>query len=696
MAYIDIPNQPGWEYNDAPADPAATITSGSFAIGTRYKITNLSGTSAAQWHTAAGTQSTDSSAALYHADYVVGDTFKAAAEGAGTGKVVLADSSSRELWLKSTAGVRGQPGTDRRKVENHIKYSEDLTNNLWVRQNMTIASGASDPLGGLTAYTITATASNATWLQTVTPPLTVDGETAVSTTFSIWIKKRDSAAGAANIVQADGSLGIVYTAFNSANTSASGWQRVQGVYKPAAFTGEATVGVKIPDSGGSYDIWHPQFEAVSNAFPPREDRHTYPATLANSEGLLSTVWTNENLQTFFKNDIRLRTDVSEYVPSVGDGVGIQYFDNTSPWINVDSSWYIAPLRALKEVKFGIFGQSKLVPLQVYIEARKKATAVASGDQITRSTGELNKTYSDGLDTEDSEFRMVITTTGSNETMTIPMATGSATLTPNCTINWGDGTTTTSTTRNGAGMSHVYASAGDYTISISGSLPCITFGDDDATAFAAKIKKVLNFGELGWIELGSAFGNCTNMTSFNLGNFNSMSVTRANSMFDTCTSLVEIDMTDFVNVTCNRVDGMFRGCTALKKATLIGWDSRTILGLKNFCRGCQSLESLPGIENLSIAGFDVTKTNSFSNFISGGTGKMTPDEYDALLINFALQDLVLENGVVLDPCKFGESVSSETLPAAAAVVAAKDALIGTPVGAVANALNKRGWVINDGN
>ena len=108
MGWLLIPNNPNWQYDNAPPDPGATITSGSFAIGTRYKITNLSGTSAAQWHTAAGTQSGDSSAALYHADYVVGDTFKAAAAGAGTGKVVLADSSSRELWLKSkdTAGVR--------------------------------------------------------------------------------------------------------------------------------------------------------------------------------------------------------------------------------------------------------------------------------------------------------------------------------------------------------------------------------------------------------------------------------------------------------------------------------------------------------------------------------------------------------------------------------------------------------------
>ena len=106
MGWLLIPNNRLWEYDNAPADPGATITSGSFAIGTRYKITNLSGTSAAQWHTAAGTQSGDSSAALYHADYVVGDTFKAAAAGAGTGKVVLADSSSRELWLKQTAGVR--------------------------------------------------------------------------------------------------------------------------------------------------------------------------------------------------------------------------------------------------------------------------------------------------------------------------------------------------------------------------------------------------------------------------------------------------------------------------------------------------------------------------------------------------------------------------------------------------------------
>jgi hypothetical protein len=58
----------------------------AFVIGTQYNIDVIGGTTPAQWHTAAGTQSTNASGANYHANYVVGDTFTAVAVGAGSGK----------------------------------------------------------------------------------------------------------------------------------------------------------------------------------------------------------------------------------------------------------------------------------------------------------------------------------------------------------------------------------------------------------------------------------------------------------------------------------------------------------------------------------------------------------------------------------------------------------------------------------
>lgn len=59
---------------DLTASPV--ITSGGFTVGTRYVISNLTGTTQEQWNTAAGTSSLT---------YIVGSNFTAATVGAGTG-----------------------------------------------------------------------------------------------------------------------------------------------------------------------------------------------------------------------------------------------------------------------------------------------------------------------------------------------------------------------------------------------------------------------------------------------------------------------------------------------------------------------------------------------------------------------------------------------------------------------------------
>jgi len=53
----------------------AIVLASDFLPGVQYRITDLGSTSPADWHLAAGTQSGDSSADLYHADYVVYDLF---------------------------------------------------------------------------------------------------------------------------------------------------------------------------------------------------------------------------------------------------------------------------------------------------------------------------------------------------------------------------------------------------------------------------------------------------------------------------------------------------------------------------------------------------------------------------------------------------------------------------------------------
>ena len=88
--FVDLLNPSDGDWIDQSADIIAnqsnytpwntftigTTTAGSFVVGLKYKITVLTGTSQAQWNTAAGTSGVT---------YAIGTTFTAAAVGAGTG-----------------------------------------------------------------------------------------------------------------------------------------------------------------------------------------------------------------------------------------------------------------------------------------------------------------------------------------------------------------------------------------------------------------------------------------------------------------------------------------------------------------------------------------------------------------------------------------------------------------------------------
>ena len=715
MTWIKIPNSPSsatvsWEYNDSPADPNATITSGSFVVGTRYEVSDLTGTTPAEWNTAAGTSNVtyverdESTTPITY-----GTTFKAVAAGAGSGKVLLADRTSRPLWLKSNLGIRGEPtageGIDaRRKVVNHIQHSEDLTNAAWVTSNMTVTSGVSDPLGGGTAYTLTATADNATWLQTVTPPLTVDGDVADGTAFSIWVRRRSPAStqnsllgDAAVIHAANGSVigfkesgvgaaytygagtlkqGIIYPAYSELNTpNAPGWNRVCGNTRAEAFTGTSTVGISIFNDGYSYDVWHPQFEAVSNNLRAREDRPLLPSTDVFAQGLSTIPAYNASIA----GDNKIEVTVSEYTPS---GVDL-YSDYTTPWIGVNHAYFFYMWRVLLENASGDFGPSKLVPLRVYHEVRKIDTAATP---TTTYIGELNKTYFDAVGNEDDHFKMVVATTGADETMTIPMSSSGAAPTAenSCTINWGDGTTTTVTARNSSDMSHVYASAGDYTISISGKLSNIYL--PGVSGMSAKVKRVLNFGKLGFTHLSSAFKDCANLTEFTLGTFDTTELLTCESMFRD-SGLVTVDMTDFINGKATTITNMFRGCSSLTSANIIGWDTRNVTKFKGLFRGCDSLADVPGTQYLRISGFPDGETDQLQNFITGN-GKMTTAQYDALLVNLRNMTTSVKYRD-WDPVNFGAS----TYTASGEAATARGTLVTQYNGG--SQIHAGKWIIDDG-
>jgi len=93
------------------------------------------------------------------------------------------------------------------------------------------------------------------------------------------------------------------------------------------------------------------------------------------------------------------------------------------------------------------------------------------------------------------------TTTASESITIP-TTGSG---YSYDVDWGDGTITTGETGD---ATHTYATAGSYTVSISGDFPRIYFnngGDKN------KIKSIDQWGDIAWTNMRQAFYGCQSLT-----------------------------------------------------------------------------------------------------------------------------------------------------------------------------------------
>ena len=131
-----------------------------------------------------------------------------------------------------------------RRVENLLAASEDLSNAAWTYTNMSVATGVTDPDGGATAVTLTATAANGTVYNSHAKVIDLDYLP------SVWIKRR---TGTGDIQLRDGA--------NTLQTLevTSEWQRfsVEAQTAPTVWVGFL---INIAVDADAVDVWHPQLE----------------------------------------------------------------------------------------------------------------------------------------------------------------------------------------------------------------------------------------------------------------------------------------------------------------------------------------------------------------------------------------------------------------------------------------------------
>lgn len=133
-----------------------------------------------------------------------------------------------------------------RRVRNELP-TEDFTDAAYTKSSITVTGGATDPLGGSTAYTLSATGANGNISRSLSGH--VAGDTA---TLSIWARRR---TGTGNIQFRTGP-----NAYNTV-TLTSSWQRIS-ITQTTANTVLA-FSIRCVVSGDEIDIWRGQVEDVS-------------------------------------------------------------------------------------------------------------------------------------------------------------------------------------------------------------------------------------------------------------------------------------------------------------------------------------------------------------------------------------------------------------------------------------------------
>ena len=237
---------------------------------------------------------------------------------------------------------------------------------------------------------------------------------------------------------------------------------------------------------------------------------------------------------------------------------------------------------------------------------------------------------------------------------------------NATVNWGDGSSDTITSYNQQEVTHTYSSAGQYEISIEGTLQGWQFNN------AGDKLKMLDIKQYGVLDLSTnaAFYGCTNLdasatdaptvssdsfyrmfrecTNFDgaIGNWDVSTVTTLQESFYACSTFNNsINSWDVSNVFS--MVSCFFNCTSFDQ-DLNSWDTSNIQYMHFGFYNCTQFNGdiyswdTTNVENMSfmlyncdlfdqsLAAWNIENVTNFTNFMQNATGLSTSN-YDATLI-----------------------------------------------------------------
>lgn len=180
------------------------------------------------------------------------------------------------------------------------------------------------------------------------------------------------------------------------------------------------------------------------------------------------------------------------------------------------------------------------------------------------------------------------------------------------VDWGDGTTLQRLV-DGDSFAHVYASAGTYTVAITGSFPRIFFNN---SSDRLKIRTIEQWGAIVWESMAGAFQGCSRL-QLNATDAPDLSrVTDLSSMFENC-SVLNADVSGWDVSNVENLNGMFYYATSFNNGDAgnngskpLGWGIKT--------SNVQNMEALfygTASFNQDISDWDVSSVTTMANMFT---------------------------------------------------------------------------------
>ena len=313
------------------------------------------------------------------------------------------------------------------------------------------------------------------------------------------------------------------------------------------------------------------------------------------------------------------TPVNTVAPVISGStnVGSVLTSTDGTWTNSPTSFAYQWYRGLAQ----IFGET----LNTY--------TLVSADLAQNITCQVTATNAVGSTTATSNIIIATSTPFAFTANTNNISAGSSTATQfklplttstglNIVVDWGDATTSTITNHLDAAVTHTYASAGTYSISITGTLPgwqFINVGDK------LKILNIASYGVLN-ITTNSIFRGCTNLIS-NATDAPTITTTDLSSTFRDCTNFNN-NVGSWSVSAVTVMNNMFSSASAFNNggSSSIGtWNTGAVTSMASMFSGASAFNQPIGTWNTALVTSMSSMFNNATNFnqpLSFNTGAVT--------------------------------------------------------------------------